>query len=367
MGAKSVMRIVAASAVLAATLLKALPAAAGPALVFDADTGRVIYEEEATRPWQPASLTKLMTAYLVFSALKEGRFALNTEIGITPRAFSQPPTRFGLPVGKSVPVDLAVRALIIKSANDFAVALAEAVSGSEEDFVADMNAAAKKLGMTQTRFINPNGLPALIQVATPAPAEPQAPPATDPKAAKAAEPAPPPAPVFHSAPVADQARTSARDMGLLAQALHKEFPEFFPMFSDAEVEIGKRKAHTHNALLTAFEGADGMKTGFTCGAGYNIVASASRNGRRIIAVVLGEPTGIARTARAEHLIDHGFEVAEWKILFEGPTVAALPVSAEDELPPDMASKQYVAKCGGGGGRVTLNPARQRVSKRVAKK
>lgn len=351
-------------------LATGLPAAAGPALVFDADTGRVIYEEEATRPWQPASLAKLMTAYLVFSALKEGRLALNTEIGITPRAFSQPPTRFGLAVGKSVAVDLAVRALIIKSANDFAVALAEAVSGSEEDFVADMNAAAKKLGMTQTRFINPNGLPALIQVATPAPEAPAAQPAADQKGeqpAKAAEPPQPPAPVFHSAPVADQARTSARDMGLLAQALHKEFPEFFPMFSDDEVEIGKRKAHTHNALLKAFEGADGMKTGFTCGAGYNIVASASRNGRRIIAVVLGEPTGLSRTARAEHLIDHGFEVADWKILFEGPTVAALPVSAEDELPPDMASKQYVAKCGGGGGRVTLRPAKQRVSKRVAKK
>lgn len=365
MSAKSVTGIFAVGAVLAATLLKALPAAAGPALVFEADTGRVIYEEEATRPWQPASLAKLMTAYLVFSALKEGRLALNTEIGITPRAFSQPPTRFGLAIGKSVAVDLAVRALIIKSANDFAVALAEAVSGSEEDFVADMNAAAKKLGMTQTRFINPNGLPALIQVATPAP-EPQAPPAADPKAAKAAEAAVP-APIFHSAPVADQARTSARDMGLLAQALHKEFPEFFPMFSDDEVEIGRRKAHTHNALLKAFEGADGMKTGFTCGAGYNIVASASRNGRRIIAVVLGEPTGLSRTARAEHLIDHGFEVADWKILFQGPTVAALPVSAEDELPPDMASKQYVAKCGGGGGRVTLRPAKQRVSKRVAKK
>lgn len=386
----------------AAMLAAATPAAAGAALVFDAATGRVIYEEDATRSWQPASLTKLMTAYVVFNALKEGRYALNTEIGISPRAFVQPPTRFGLAVGKTVAIDLALRALIIKSANDFAVALAEATSGSVEDFVDEMNATAHRLGMTSTHFINPNGLPLLVPAPQPEvvtvadksqqlpsedgkPAAASVKPSSDAetgsaRAKTAGEAQPgggaekavsPPEPILISAPASEQARTSARDMGLLAEAISRDFPEFFPMFSEAEVEIGRRKAVTHNDLLKGFDGADGMKTGFTCGAGYNIVASATRNGRRLIAVVLGEPTGIARTARAEHLIDHGFEVVEWKLLFDGPIVATLPLQPDEGVPPDMAAKQFVAKCSGGGrgadGHTTLRSVKARAARRLAKK
>ena len=144
----------------------AAPAAAGPALLFDAADGRVLYAEDADNQWHPASLTKIMTAYVTFEALKEGKLTMATKIGCSELANSQSPSKIGLPVGAEMTVEKALQALIVKSANDVAVMLAEAVSGSQEAFVERMNATAARLGMTRTKFVNANGLPAPEQVTT---------------------------------------------------------------------------------------------------------------------------------------------------------------------------------------------------------
>jgi D-alanyl-D-alanine carboxypeptidase len=238
--------------------------AAGPAVVFDAADGRLLFAEEADTPWYPASLTKLMTAYVVFDLLRRGEVTMTSEFVVSPHANAQPPSRVGMGAGKRINVKDALQGLIVHSANDFAVALAEAVAGSEDEFVEEMNQTALRLGMTRTQFVNANGLPKEGQA------------------------------------------TTARDMGLLARALIRDFPERLPLYGQVDVQIGSRSFHTHNKLLEHFDGADGMKTGFTCGAGYNIVASATRNGRRIVAVVLGERTGGERSARAMKLIEAGF-------------------------------------------------------------
>jgi D-alanyl-D-alanine carboxypeptidase len=246
---------------------------AGPAMVIEPDSGLVIYAEEADRPWHPASLTKLMTAYLTFEALRDGKLALEDKIKCSEHALSQPPSKIGLPVGGEMTVDLALKALIIKSANDVAVMLAERISGSELAFVERMNETAKRIGMSQTTFFNANGLPN------------------------------------------DQQVTTARDMATLGRTLFKEFPEHADLYSMPSFKIGKRTLRSHNGLLRTFEGADGMKTGFICASGYNVVASAKRDGRRMLAVVLGAESGGARSAKAAQLIQHGFDFYAWKEMF----------------------------------------------------
>jgi len=236
----------------------------GPSLVFDAADGRVLWADSADVPWYPASLTKLMTAYVVFDLLKRGEATATSEFVVSPHANRQPKSRVGLGPGKRITVQDALHGLIVHSANDLAVALAEAVAGSEEEFVAEMNQTALRLGMARTQFVNANGLPKEGQA------------------------------------------TTARDMGLLARALIRDFPEWLPIYALEDVQIGRRSYHTHNKLLGVLDGADGMKTGFTCGAGYNIVASATRNGRRIVAVVLGDRNGGERSARAMRLLEAGF-------------------------------------------------------------
>lgn len=251
------------------------PAAnAGPTLLFDAGDGTVLYSEDADLLWHPASLTKIMTAYLTFEALKAGKITSETKIPVSEAANAQPPSKVGLPVGASMPVDLALKALIIKSANDVAVMLAEAVSGTEAEFVAKMNATAKRLGMTRTVFVNPNGLPAPEQV------------------------------------------TTARDLGKLSRAVLKDYPEHAALWAMADMRIGRRRLGTHNGLLKTYGGADGLKTGFTCDSGYNVVASASRDGRRLMAIVLGESSGRDRTIRAQSLLEHGFQTRDWRGLFQ---------------------------------------------------
>lgn len=251
------------------------PAAnAGPTLLFDAGDGTVLYSEDADLLWHPASLTKIMTAYLTFEALKAGKITGETKIPVSEAANAQPPSKVGLPVGASMPVDLALKALIIKSANDVAVMLAEAVSGTEAEFVAKMNATAKRLGMTRTVFVNPNGLPAPEQV------------------------------------------TTARDLGKLSRAVLKDYPEHTALWAMADMRIGRRRLGTHNGLLKTYGGADGLKTGFTCDSGYNVVASASRDGRRLMAIVLGESSGRDRTIRAQSLLEHGFQTRDWRGLFQ---------------------------------------------------
>ncbi len=241
--------------------------------MIDSQSGLVIYSEDADRAWHPASLTKLMTAYLTFEALRDGKLSIADKITCSQHALSMPPSKIGLPVGGEITVELALKALIVKSANDVAVMLAERIAGSELAFVERMNETAKRLGMSQTQFFNANGLPHEQQV------------------------------------------TTARDMAILGKALLAEFPQHEALYSLTSFKIGKRTLRSHNKLLKTFDGADGMKTGFICASGFNVVASAKRGERRILAVVLGEESSGARTARASLLIQHGFENYQWKTMF----------------------------------------------------
>lgn len=260
------------------------PTVAGPALVFDPFKGTVIYAEDPDMLWHPASITKLMTAYLTFEALRDGKLNMDSAVPCSANANRQAPSKLGLPVGAEIRLELALRALMVKSANDVAVMLAEKVAGSEAAFVARMNETAKRLGMTRTRFFNPNGLPDNRQV------------------------------------------TTARDMGLLARALLKEFPKYNYLYSLKSMNIGKRRLRSHNKLLKSFDGADGMKTGFVCASGYNVVASATRDGRKLVAVVLGGRSGTLRNQRAASLLDYGFQRYWWKSKF-GDKIDSLAMQA----------------------------------------
>lgn len=255
---------------------------AGAVLLFDTADGHVLYAEDPDSPWYPASLTKMMTAYLAFEAIRDDKVTEHTRIFISPNAHKQPPTRLGLKVGKDLPLNDALRAIIMRSANDIAVAIAEALGGDEPSFIKMMNQKAAELGMLHTHFINPHGLPAEKQV------------------------------------------TTARDMALLAQALLRDFPEHTPLYAMTQTQIGKITVGTHNALLTNFPGGDGIKTGFTCASGYNLAASATRDGRRLVAIVLGEPSSAKRNVRAAALLEHGFRTYEWKALHPTPRVENLP-------------------------------------------
>jgi len=233
------------------------PAAAGPALLLDAADGRILYSEDADNQWHPASLTKIMTAYVTFEALKEGKLTLASKIGCSELANSQSPSKVGLPVGAEMTVETALQALIVKSANDVAVMLAEAVSGSQEAFVERMNATAARLGMTRTKFANANGLPAPEQV------------------------------------------TTARDLARLARAVLRDFPEHASLWSMLEMRLGKRRLHTHNGLLT--KGPMTMRQAvisYECGTGgHRAVAKVHR--KKGAGQVVSEKAGKANKAPAK--------------------------------------------------------------------
>jgi D-alanyl-D-alanine carboxypeptidase len=271
--------------VLLGTLILApVQASAGPALVFEPYNGTVFYSEDPDQPWFPASLTKLMTAYVTFQAIKQGKISLDTNISCSKNAVAQAPSKLGLPVGGQITVDTALKVLIVKSANDVAVMLAEAVGGDLDSFVAEMNATAERLGMTKTHFANVNGLPDERQV------------------------------------------TTARDLAKLARAIIVEFPEYASLFALPQVQVGKQLIRTHNGLLIDYPGADGMKTGFICNSGYNVVASATRDGRKLVAVVLGEVSIASRRDRATDLLENGFKRYFWKSVF-GTSLDGLAMQA----------------------------------------
>ena len=235
--------------------------------------------------------------------MRAGTIKLDSKIGCSELAYLQPPSKVGLPVGAEMTVETALQALIVKSANDVAVMLAEGVAGSQEAFVARMNATAARLGMTRTKFVNPNGLPAPEQV------------------------------------------TTARDLAKLAQAVIRDYPEHAPYWSQIDVKVGKRRLRTHNGLLTNYEGADGLKTGFICDSGFNVVATATREGRKLIAVVLGEPTGRERTVRAASLLEHGFQTYGWKALFDPQKLDTMPMALGAKGPVTMRQAVISFECG----------------------
>ena len=233
-------------------------------LVVEADTGKVLQADNATMPWYPASVTKIMTAYVTLKAVKEGRLSLDTVLTVSPVAASQSPSKMGFRPGIQVTVDNALKMMMVKSANDMAVVLAEGVGGSVDGFSGMMNQTAQKLGMTQTSYVNPNGLPADGQI------------------------------------------TSARDLAILARAVIRDLPEYEYFMHIPSIRYGRRVTHNFNKLIGRYPGADGFKTGFICASGYNLVASATRNGKRLIAVVLGASSGQARAVRAAQLLERGF-------------------------------------------------------------
>ena len=286
---------------LAAALALAAPtqARAEAQLLIEASTGKVLHAENATYPWYPASVTKLMTAYTTLRAIKEGRIGFNTLLIVSRNAAAQQPTKMGFKVGTMVTVDNALKMLMVKSANDMAVTIAEGVGGSIEGFADMMNANARRLGMTESHFVNPNGLPAENHV------------------------------------------TSARDLGILARALIQEFPEDDFYWHIHAIQYGTRVIHNYNSLLDRYPGADGMKTGFICASGYNVVASATRNGRRLIAIVLGAYSGAVRAQKAAQLLENGFNGGglSWLTPSLGTVDQLAPIDAQ---PPNLRDEM----CGG---------------------
>src|SRR5215510_222327 len=268
-------------------------------LLIEASTGKVLHAENATYPWYPASVTKLMTAYTTLRAVKEGRISLNTLLPISRNAAAQQPTKMGFKVGATVTVDNALKMLMVKSANDIAVAIAEGVGGSIAGFADLMNANARRLGMSQSNFVNPNGLPAENHI------------------------------------------SSARDLGILARALIREFPEYDSYWHISSIRYGSRVMRNYNSLIDRYPGADGMKTGFICASGYNVVASATRNGRRLIAVILGSWSGAVRAQKAAQLLERGFNSGglSWLTPSLGTVDALAPVDAQ---PPNLREEM----CGG---------------------
>jgi D-alanyl-D-alanine carboxypeptidase len=268
-------------------------------LLIEASTGKVLHAENATYPWYPASVTKLMTAYTTLRSVKEGKVSLNTLLTVSRNAAAQQPTKMGFKVGTTVTIDNALKMLMVKSANDIAVTIAEGVGGSLEGFADLMNANARRLGMTQSNFVNPNGLPAENHV------------------------------------------TSARDLAILARALIKEFPEYDSYWHISSIRYGSRVMRNYNSLIYRYPGADGMKTGFICASGYNVVASATRNGRRLIAVVLGSWSGAVRAQKAAQLLERGFNSGglSWLTPSLGTVDALAPIDAQ---PPNLREEM----CGG---------------------
>ena len=257
----------------AAVFMTALPAAAQDltdnaryaAIVVDAQSGEVFYAQRADSARYPASLTKIMTLYMAFDALAQGKLKPTDQITMSARAASQAPVKVYLKAGDTIDVDTAMRLIALYSANDLSVALAEKVGGTEERFAAMMTIKAQELGMTQTRFVNANGLPDPRQL------------------------------------------SSARDLAILARAVMRDYPQYYDYFNLPSQEFRGRTYVNHNPLRS-MQGVDGMKTGYTNAAGYNLVASGVQNGHRLIAVMLG---GSNKTQRREHvtaLMNTGFDV-----------------------------------------------------------
>jgi D-alanyl-D-alanine carboxypeptidase len=298
-----------------AILMAPVGASAGPALVFEPYNGTVFYAEDPDAQWFPASLTKLMTAYVAFQALKDGSLKPDTKLICSKEATEQAPSKLWLKVGESITLDVALKVLIVESANDVAVMIAEGVAGSQDAFVQRMNEAAQHLAMTHTHYANVNGLPNEEQV------------------------------------------TTARDLAKLTRAIIVEFPEYAGLFTTIQVQVGNKVMRSHNGMLVSYPGADGMKTGFICESGFNIVVSATRDGRKLVAVVLGEPSIASRRERATDLLDNGFRRYFWKSLF-GTSLDGLAIQASLTDGPAHLKDSV---CGGGGTKPVTS--RKRITKK----
>ena len=269
-----------------------LSAAAAPyaAMVMDARDGKVLHSRNADTRLHPASLTKMMTLYVVFEAVQNGEIGLDTPVRISAKAAAEPPSKLGLRAGQTINLRYLIRAAAVRSANDAATALAEAIEGSEEQFARRMNRTAKALGMSRTTFLNAHGLTQTGHLST------------------------------------------ARDMTIMGRHLFYDYPQYYNLFSRLTADAGvSTVSHTNRQLLQSYRGADGIKTGYTRAAGFNLTASAERNGKRIIATVFGGRSVATRNARVAELLDMGFQRAPTRVAVRMPT-----------KPP------YLGKMGSGG-------------------
>lgn len=246
------------ASVAAVSVAQANPKYAG--VVIDAKTGKVLYSENADSLRYPASLTKMMTLYMVFEALEAGKISLNSKVPFSANAAKEPPSKLGVGTGRSITVEQGIMALVTRSANDVATALAEYLGGSEQRFAQMMTSKARSLGMTKTTYRNAHGLPNTAQM------------------------------------------TTARDQARLSIALRQHFPQYYGYFSTRSFRFGKQTIGNHNRLLGQVRGVDGIKTGYTRAAGYNLATSAQADGRSIVAVVLGATSGARRNAQMTNLV-----------------------------------------------------------------
>jgi D-alanyl-D-alanine carboxypeptidase len=275
--------------------MAATPARAESSILIDAASGRVLRAENATYPWYPASTTKLMTLYMTLAAIRDQRITPDTLFAVSPTAAAQAPTKMGFPVGTQVTVDNAIKMMMVKSANDMAVVLAEGLGGSVDQFAQQMTETAHRLGMTESNFVNPNGLPDYSQI------------------------------------------MSARDLAILARALIHEFPQDSDYWHIPAIKYGRRIVRNYNPLLGRYPGTDGMKTGFVCMSGFNLVATATRDNKQLIVVVLGAPSSSARSVKAAELLEAGF--------MQGPLAWLMPslgkvdaLTSIDASPPDLTDE-----------------------------
>jgi D-alanyl-D-alanine carboxypeptidase len=253
---------------------------AGPALVIDASTGVVLHQENASQAWHPASTTKIMTAYVALRAVRAGRIGLESAIPASALAAKQPRVKVYIRAGQEITLDNALKIMMVKSANDIAYVIAEGVGGSVPAFVEMMNAEARRLGLSDTVFRNPNG--------------------------------------WHD----PEQQTSARDLAILTMTILREFPDYAEYWGIGAVQLGRVTLNNTNGLIGRYSGASGFKTGFVCASGFNVVATATRGGRTLIAVVMGAYSGAERTVKAAQILDAGF--ASWG--GSGYVVTQLPPS-----------------------------------------
>jgi D-alanyl-D-alanine carboxypeptidase len=278
------------------------------AIVVDMNSGRILREQASTIPRAPASLTKMMTLYVLFSYMRAGAVSPDSELVVTPYAASQAPTKLNLKPGATIRAADAVNALVTLSANDAAVTIAENLAGTEANFARVMTRKAQELGMMSTLFRNASGLPNDEQV------------------------------------------TTARDMAVLAQHLIRDFPEYYGCFQTRYFAYHGRRYRNHNRLLFGYKGTDGIKTGYTRAAGFNLTASVRRDDKHLVAVVLGGRTGGQRDAAMRALLDQSFPKAvagRPRPVETAPLVARLETPAPPAPPPPVAKKRVFALASAG--------------------
>lgn len=269
------------------------------AFVVDQSTGVVLHSRRSEAQRFPASLTKMMTLYMLFQSVEEGEIGLQDQIRVSANAANASPSRLGLRPGSTISVENAIRALVVKSANDVAVAVGERLSGGEARFAQHMTTRAVELGLSDTVFRNASGLPNSRQT------------------------------------------TTARDMARLAIALHRDFPQFYHYFEETSFRYNGRTYRNHNSLVGRVDGVDGLKTGYIRASGFNVVVTAERGDRRLIAVVMGGPTAAARDAHAEELLEAAFDTLEQRQdtrLFAALSTPRInPVRQQDLIARDVAA------------------------------